>query len=309
MLTVLTWYWVQPGGRATYLPHHVRIWGDMVRRHLSMPHRLAVVTDIPGDYGDLTVIAPPRDFEHVRIPTWGEDRGLPQCIRRIAMFAPEAGERFGERFVSMDMDCVISGSLDPLFDRPEDFIMYRGTSGARPYNGSMIMMTAGARAQVYTDFTPEGAIEAGQRFVGSDQAWISHKLGWGEATWGPEDGVLWYGSQYNAGVDPKRLMFFPGTPKPWTLAESGRDLYVSEHYRRSPHGRCLILGYAQNVWTDAALAMESGPFDAVIASPEAAEHWPDDVLAIAEDDEHAERLARMHGFDDLVWCGRQKVTA
>src|SRR5690606_21370276 len=101
--------WNQPGGRATYTPHHVMIWADMVRRNLTVPHRLSVVTDVPGDYGDLHVITPPRDFESVRIPTWDEDK--PQCLRRLAMFAPDAAARFGERFVSMDMDCVISGSL------------------------------------------------------------------------------------------------------------------------------------------------------------------------------------------------------
>lgn len=304
MITIFTWYWLQPNGRAQYKPEHVRIWADMVRRNLTLPHRLAVVTDVPGDYGDLEVIEPPRDFEDVRIPTWGPS--FPQCLRRLAMFAPDAGKRFGDRFVSMDMDCVVMGSLDPLFQRDDDFIMYRGTTEARPYNGSMVMMTAGARPQVYTDFSPEGAAEAGKRYVGSDQAWISYCLGWGEQTWGPEDGVLWYGSSRNASSPENRLMFFPGTPKPWSLAEEGTYAEAVEHYRRSPHGRCLVLGYAESVWREAEAAFETGPFDAVIASPEAADHWPGDILAIARDDDHAERLAHMHGFDEIVFCGRSE---
>jgi hypothetical protein len=49
MLTVLAWYWKQPGGRVEYLPLHVNIWADMVRANLSMPHRICCVTDHPGD--------------------------------------------------------------------------------------------------------------------------------------------------------------------------------------------------------------------------------------------------------------------
>lgn len=306
MLTVMSWLWTQPGGRAKYTAHHANIWADMVRRNLSMDHEIALVTDITeGLDRSIRVIEPPRDFEEVRIPTWGEK--LPQCLRRLAMFRPDAADIFGARFVNMDLDCVVTGSLDPLFDRDDDFIMYRGTSQTRPYNGSMMLMTAGARSQVYTDFTPEGAAEAGQRFVGSDQAWISHRLGPGEATWGPEHGVYWWKQMRN--VREPRLVFFPGNLKPWTIAETDADKWVVENYRRSLGGRCLILGYADTVWTDAEAAIETGPFDAVIASPEAAEHWPSDILAIARDDLHAERLAHMHGFDEIVFCGRSEREA
>lgn len=303
-LKIMAWLWGQPGGRTHYTDMHVRIWAAMVRRHLSLPHSLAVVTDIPGNYGDVEMIAPPRDFENVRIPTW--EAHMPQCLRRIALFRPDAAKVFGaERFVSMDLDCVISGSLDPLFDRPEDFIMYRGTTAARPYNGSMVMMTAGVRPEVYTDFTPEGAVKAGQQYLGSDQAWISHVLGAGEATWGAADGVHAWKSQWNIG-DP-RITFFLTKAKPWDFIATG-NAFVSEHYRGSERGRCLILGYAENVWDDLERVLP-GPFDAVIASPEAAEHWPDQVTAVARDDEHADRLARMLGFDDVVWCGKSERRA
>jgi len=281
----------------------------MVSRHLTIPHEIACVTDHPeGIDSRVRIIAPPRDFENVRIPTWGEDRGLPQCLRRIALFHPEGERIFGaRRYISMDTDCVISGSLDPLFDRPDDFVMYRGGHAHRPYNGSMVMMTAGARSQVYTTFTPEGAAEAGQKYIGSDQAWISHVLGWGEATWGVEDGVIWWGSQYNGQAPEKRIMFFPGNPKPWNVVDIGVDEWVRQNYRRDPSGRALILGYGPSVWSDVEHALAAGPFDAVIASPEAAEHWPAPVLAIANDDDHALRLAQMHGFDHFVFCGRSRA--
>lgn len=307
MLTVLTWYWRQPGGRTNYQPLHVNIWADSVRRNLSIPHRIACVTAHPeGIDPSIEIIAPPGDFEDCRIPTWGEH--MPQCLRRIALFRPDAASIFGERFVSMDMDCVISGSLDPLFDRPEDFVMYRGTNHVRPYNGSLVMMTAGARPQVYEQFTPEGAVNAGQRFLGSDQAWISHVLGPGEAVWDVKDGVHAWGKRNKWGDGEPRITFFLQAKKPWEYVDGG-DPFVCEHYHREPRGRALILGYASRVWDDLEIALRDGPYDAVIASPEVANYWPRTVDAIAHDDAHALRLARMMGFENYVFCGRQSEPA
>lgn len=69
-------------------------------------------------------------------------------------------------------------------------------------------------------------------------------------------------------------------------------------------GRCLILGHGPTVWQD--LADQWGDFGAVIASPEAAEHWPGPVLAVANDDKHALMIAESYGFEDLALCGQQQ---
>lgn len=233
MIRVISWLWAQPNGRTSYTSEHVNIWADSVSRNLDMDHEVAIVTDmVEGIDPRIRIIEPPRLFEDVKLPTWDthNGKGLPQCLRRLAMYAPDAADWIGERFVSMDLDCVIAGPLDPLLDRPDDFVMYRGTTDKRPYNGSMQMMTAGARSQVFTEFTPERAIEAGQKFIGSDQAWISHVLGWGESTWGPEDGVVWWGSHRNHLAPDWKVMFFPGTPKPWDVTS---DAWVELNWRRS----------------------------------------------------------------------------
>lgn len=302
MLRVLTWLWEQPKGRTQYTPDHVLIWRDMVRRHLTLPHEIAVVTDVEADYGDMLVIPPPRDFEDVRIPRWNEM--LPQCYRRLAMFRPDAGAIFGNRFVSMDLDCVIGDSLDPLFARPCDFMMYRGTSETRPYNGSMLMMAAGARPQVYADFSPEGATKARELYIGSDQAWIAYRLGAGERTWSTEDGVYFHGNRHLADGDC-RIVFFPGRSKPWERLD---DPWIAEHYHRDRRGRCLVLGYGPTVWEEASAAMRGGTFDAVIASPEAAEHWPT-VTHVARSDYEAETIAQLQGYAEVVFCGRAEGRA
>lgn len=87
-----------------------------------------------------------------------------------------------------------------------------------------------------------------------------------------------------------------------------REWIARQFPDRSPYersGRCLILGYGPTVWAD--LEARWGEFSAVIASPEAAEHWPGDILAVANDDIHARTIAESYGFDDVVICGATEV--
>lgn len=302
MLRVLTWLWRQPGGRARYEPAHVRIWADMVRRNLTLPHTLGVVTDLDGDFGEGVEIIPlPRDFEDVRIPTWRE--GRPQCFRRLSLFRPDAADLFGgDRIVSMDLDVVVTASLDSLFTGGEDFRICRGTAASRSFNGSMYMIRAGSLPHVYAEFTPERAIAAGRRHVGSDQSWIARCLAGRVPTWGPADGVV--AMQHRHLAQSPRLITYPGSIKPWDIAALGADRLVSQHYRGTRSGAGLILGYGETIWSDLDAALEGRSFEGVIASPEAAAHWPGRIVAIARDDAHAERLAAMHGFSDVVFCGR-----
>jgi hypothetical protein len=217
MLTVLSWLWSQSSGRTTYTAQHVNAWASMVRRNLSLPHRIACVTDMPaGIDPGIKIIALPTDFSGVRLPTWGADR--PQCLRRLSMFRRDAAEIFGGRFVSMDLDCIVTGSLDPLFDRPEEIVLYAappGSTEGRRFNGSMLMMSAGVRPQVFDDFDAKAAAHASARLFGSDQAWISATLGADEATWSEADGVYWVGRWESAAQC--RVVFFQGEAKPWDV--------------------------------------------------------------------------------------------
>lgn len=305
-MKVLTWLWSQPGGRATYTPWHVRVWAAMIRRNLSLPHSLAVVTDMEGDFGDdVELIKPPGEFEDVRIPTWKEQR--PQCLRRLSMFRKDAADVFKtDRIVCTDLDLVVCGSLDPVLDIGDDFRITSGTARTRRYNGSMMSLKLGSRPQVYDQFTPERAIQAGRQYVGSDQAWLSHCLP-GEKVWTPDDGVCFW--LYSYAPATARVVFFAGATKPWHIATVGNDKLVSKNYRAKQDGRCLLLGYSPTLWADVSRALTEGSFDGVIASPEAARHWPGKVIAVADDDEQAEHLAYAHGFDRVTWCGKSEGIA
>ncbi len=296
MITVLTWLWQQPGGRTTFTDMHVNIWAAMIRRHCTLPIRIACVTDMPdGIDPSIRIIKPPGEWEGLQTSRW--KGGRPSCYRRLSMFRPDAGRIFGKRFVCMDLDCTIGANIDAILSREEDFIICSASQqGARwAYNGSMMMTNAGARPELYERFTPEEAEIASTRFVGSDQAWIAHVLGKGEATFGPHDGVVRWGS-----ANQGSIMFFPGHVKPWDVLA---DPWVGQHYRLAEGRSGLVLGRSRNVWDEARQALCERDYDGVIAMTQTADLWPGQVDAVADNLPHAHALARMLGLDDLRLCG------
>lgn len=240
-LKIFTWLWVQEPVRDVYDLAHgaeaVNRWAAMFRQYLTLPHTLACVTNIRGGFDqDIELIPLPTEFEEITIRNWSERSGAPQCLRRLSMFHPDAARIFGaERFVSTDIDMIATDVLDPLYDHDHDFRMFGGTSSRRPYNGSMVQMTAGCRPEVYERFAadPEGVARAARAmYVGSDQAVISMILGKGEKIWSKDDGVYAYsprfarnnrvpasgGRSLEVGMpEGMRMMFFPGFDKPWQI--------------------------------------------------------------------------------------------
>lgn len=230
MLTVVCWKWSRPGYRSIFTGKHVNALARMVDRHYTKPHRVLCITNDPIDIErGITIVTDDEDFLDVPSPHGGMS---PTCYRRLRMFKPDIGQVFGERFVSIDLDVVLTGDVTPLWDRPEDIVLYRDPLYPTQFNGSMVLMTAGSRPQVWDDFdplvSPRMARVSGK--VGSDQSWISYKLP-GEATWGPEDGVYSYRKDIeNTGVLRKdaRVVVFHGRTDPWTTGQ--RLPWVREHW-------------------------------------------------------------------------------
>jgi len=191
-LTVCTFLWDDPAfrwrERFTYGPAHVDRLAKAVRANLDMPYRFVVVTDYPADaFSEVDEV----------VPLWSDFREHGRCYTRLKCFDPAIGDILGERFVWLDLDCAVLGDLTPLFARTEDFVMWgfpqqRMISTPNRYCGSMLMMDAGARPEVYRRFNmPEARLlKASYGLVGSDQAWIEHVLGPDEAIWTAEDGVM-----------------------------------------------------------------------------------------------------------------------
>lgn len=237
MLTFVTWLWRAPiGYRSQFAATHVNTLARMIDRHYQPPHRILCVTDQPKGIDPHVVIVPAwNDFADVTSPH-GRPYRNPSCYRRLRAFHPAIGAVFGDRFVSVDLDTVIVADLAPLFDRPEDFVIWGETNKRSWYNGSLWLLRAGARPQVWTQFNPRTSPHVAYRAgrFGSDQGWISYILGPGEATWSIMDGVYSYrvhlkprGSTLPANA---RVVNFHGEHDPWSPCVQ-RISWVAEHYQ------------------------------------------------------------------------------
>jgi hypothetical protein len=153
-----------------------------VRRNLRQPARFVAV-------GELEVFL--DGVESVPIPDIGLTK-VKGCYARLRMFDPEWQRQHGfdGRIVCIDLDTVITGPLDPLFDRPEPFVIMQGGNASNPcpYNGALMMLRAGAHADVWRDFSVDAAARVPFHEYPDDQGWIANKVpgaaGWrcGEAS-------------------------------------------------------------------------------------------------------------------------------
>lgn len=232
MLTVCTFLWKpKPGYRSKFSTAHVDVLRRMVRRHYKQPHRFVLITDDPTGITepDIEIFQIWSDFAQVQNPS---GRGNPSCYRRLRLFAPEPGAFLGPRFVCLDLDTVIVGDLAPLWDRPDDFMIWKSGTSGNPYNGSMFMLSAGARPKVWTEFDPVmSPIETRRAgLYGSDQAWIAHQLGPNEKTWTQADGVLSFRLDVESRRLPEhaRIVFFHGNGDPWDPPVQKRHPWVKK---------------------------------------------------------------------------------
>lgn len=235
-LRVVCWKWKprprpgypEPPCIVDYGPEHVHTLRNMVARNLDMPHEFVCITDDPEGLDPAIRI----------VPLWDDCIELGGCYNRLRAFSPEMRETIGPRFVWIDLDCVVVGRLDPLFDRDDDFIVNSYKGGPRDpdqrYNGGMVMMDAGARPEVWEQWNGQESIERireskiTDRTRGSDQGWMRMVLDEDEARWTEADGV-YEARQVRGGLPANaRIVFFAGRRDP-TLSRNVP--WVRKHYR------------------------------------------------------------------------------
>lgn len=195
MLTICTWLWGDKFGR-----EDVRKLFDGVRRNLTQPARFILLSEWNIDLDGVEVV-PIRDLELTKI------KG---CYARLRMFDPQWQKDHGidGRLVCIDLDTIITGALDPLFDKPEPFVIMQGGNATNPckFNGAMMMLRAGAHPEIWNDFSVEAAAKVPFFEFPDDQGWIWHKVpkaaGW---TTGQGSGVY--------------VFFKPGWPN-WSTDKS-----------------------------------------------------------------------------------------
>lgn len=217
--------------RTTFLPETVNVLRRMVARRYPHPHEFICVTDdAEGLDAEIRVVPLWDEFADVPSPN-GQTR--PSCYRRLKVFSREMASVLGQRFVVIDLDVVFTGDVTSLWHRREDFVIYGDTHPTTPYNGSMFLLRAGARAQVYETFDPKRSPATTHQagMFGSDQAWISFCLGAGESKWGRRDGVYSFRNHVQpTGALPAdaRMVVFHGRCKPWDDDVQQRHPWVSE---------------------------------------------------------------------------------
>ncbi len=237
MLKVVCWKWKpnNPEFRSTFNARSVNTLHSMVRRHYHKPFEMVCFTDDSEGIDSHIRTIPVWDTYAELVSPLGD--GYPSCYRRLLAFRSDMEQIVGGRFVSMDLDCVITGDITPLWDRQEDFIIWHAETRNTPYNGSMWMMDPGAREIVYDLFDPllSPALTRELDLCGSDQAWIAHVLGPDEATWGKDDGIyVWRkhlkNRMWNLPADA-RIVFFQGKEDPWDQSAIDKAPWILEHYR------------------------------------------------------------------------------
>jgi len=240
-LTVVSWKWKGP-----VLRYPTVMWNvlrSMFERHLHVPHRFVVIDDGFIDESG------PLDPRIQVVPCPLSLRALPRCYRRLWMFSPEMREVLGPRFLHVDVDCVLVDDVTPLVQRPEPFVLmkldFKG-SGRSLFNPSLILMDAGARADIWdawsrdpgglqraalelTSFSDMGVINyclnAAHRF-GKIPKKIDRSVEWHKLdpdtvpAWTVKDGVWkWRGSAWDVDKHPEippgaRIIFFSGQIRP-----------------------------------------------------------------------------------------------
>lgn len=245
LLDIVCFKWKpKPGYRSQFGPETPNVLLAQIDRHLSRPYRFTCITDDPtGLDGAIRYIPLWDDYANVPNPSSPQN---PSCYRRLKMFSEEARDLIGERIVCMDLDTVITNSLDGLFDRPEDFVIWSGQAvdPLRParvynrYNGSLMMLRAGTRTQVWEKFdprvSPRLANASGCR--GSDQGWIAYCLGKNVPVWTRADGVY----SFRVDIIPRRgllpanacFVAFHGRHDPWDPNVRRQYPWIADHYWR-----------------------------------------------------------------------------
>ena len=231
MFTVVTYLWKDSerlDRGYTFSHEHVRILKRMVERNLTVPHRFVCVSDEPID-GVNTV---PLDWR----------KHVPGTVfLRLMQHRPDIADLLGQRILSLDVDIVITGNIDHIAQRPEDFVIWRNPNFPTPkrafFQGSVQLFNAGARTCLWEDFDPQATPKwVNWRFGGREQAWISERLEWTEATFSAQDGIFGAGRLGGAGVYsdlPKeaRIVSFPGARAPWQEDTQSKYPWIKEFYK------------------------------------------------------------------------------
>lgn len=233
MLTVVIWKW----GKKFTAGHVVKM-QSMLSRHLSVPHRIVCITDRPQDL--------PPGMTPAKMPPvldW-DVKGL----RRMWLYSAAAG-KLGDRLLQLDLDVILTDSIDPIVNRPEPFVIWKSESNFKDkwaYNATVMLITPGAKDDVWRRWSAnprvvfaEADADGWAPRVNSDQAIACYLMQDQEvAVWTQDDGIFAYrvfagkhgdrGQVLPAGA---RIVSFHGPRDPSVPDLQHKSPWILEHWR------------------------------------------------------------------------------
>lgn len=156
MIHIGTWAW-----GTKYPSHYVERLSSGVARNLKQPFRWHEWR-------------PEDEDEHLT--------RIQGCFARLRTFDPQwqarQGIEPGDRIVCLDLDLVVTGPLDRVIEVAKPFAILQGvnSSNPNPFNGSVWMLDAGHRPDVWSDFSVSAASRVPYYAFPDDQAWFHYKV-------------------------------------------------------------------------------------------------------------------------------------
>jgi hypothetical protein len=235
MLTIVCWLWNE--GFRDYRPEHACTLRKMIARHLSIQHRfVCIADDTQGFDAETEVIETPVAAKGLGALRSPEGERFPSCYRRLWMFSEEA-RVLGDRVLLIDVDLVVVKDFACIVNRDEDFVgwrPYRDWGAQMRYGGGIYLLRTGTRTSVWHDFHGATSIAKARSkgFRGSDQAWLSYKLGPNEPYWDHAAGIYSVRdfSPLTALPNGARIVQTNGGQKPWS-ASSRSVPWIAENWR------------------------------------------------------------------------------
>lgn len=235
-LTFVCWKWApnpfhQSKKESRFSSHHVNILYAMLQCHVKLPFKLICATDDPEGIDSAVEI----------VPLWDDYRSMGGCFTRLVTFKDDF-RLFGDRFISIDLDCVILKDITDLFRRRDDFVIWKLVKGVGSayYCGSLWMLTAGTRSIVYDSFHPENFVRnTKDRYPGgTDQKHITNTLYPTQAVWDRRHGIYNFVTDIrnSGGVLPlnAKIIFFNGKFMPEDLMTSEKYPWIAPCYSLTP---------------------------------------------------------------------------
>lgn len=219
----------------------------MFARNLTIPHTFHCLTDNPDGLRPDITVHPMPDYGFTP-----RDCGLG---RKLAAYMPDFLGLQGKLLVQIDVDVVLTGNVDFLFDRPnEDFMIARERNQA--YNtrghGAVVRLRVGALPQLWTDFVadPESVVARCQHHRGapghvSEQRYLDWKVR--EMAYFEEGRIAYFRQDCGA------------------LAET----LLPEGHAVLPERACIV-SFAGRIKPG---MVKDGPYDNVRHAPFVAQHW------------------------------------